>query len=383
VHPDKEIRRLIAESLPGPEFSVRGSERGQPEAVEAFEPDLLLLGLEDLGAEPRLLAAVHGSERHAPIVVLCSQTEVDQFPGARARGADDFLVLPISAPLLEAKTRALLHLAHLGAPRGEFHKATGPVGEEGVVPLLRLCEDEGLTCRLVVATSEARWFADFVDGEMTEAGGVPAVEDHEAFAAMLAVRSGRYEIIEMKPQKPAESTEEAVAVTLRGVIADSKLAALATPPEPPQPQQPTDVDATLLGWAVHFIVEGAWVHLGTAVTSGLLKRTLQEALDHHPALRAFNVGENAHVQVDLAQGLRLPGDAVQGAAAWMSAFLAASRRIAHEVGLVDVRQITRLVGEALDQVGFYGAFDAASGVATRPPTQSANWKLSSLSRLSP
>ena len=66
----------------------------------------------------------------------------------------------------------------------------------------------------------------------------------------------------------------------------------------------------------------------------------------------------------------------------MSAFLAASRRIAHEVGLVDVRQITRLVGEALDQVGFYAAFDGASGLATRPAAQSANWKLSTLSRLS-
>ena len=72
------------------------------------------------------------------------------------------------------------------------------------------------------------------------------------------------------------------------------------------------------------------------------------------------------MQVDLARGLRLPPDAIEGTASWMVAFLAASRRIAHEVGLIDVRENTHLVGQALEQEGFYAAFDLATKVAVRP-----------------
>lgn len=372
VHADPSVSHALAAMLAAPEFVVRISDPSQPEIVEAFEPDLLLLGQSELEREPRFHSAVHGPERHAPLVVLCAANDVDRFPAARSRGADDFLVLPASPALLEAKTRALLHLAHVGLARGEIYKATGLVGEDGIVALLRLCEDEGLSCRLVVITPEARYFADFVDGEMTEAGGIPAVEEHEAFGAMLAVRAGRYEIHEAPAAAPSESAAaEAVAATLTTVIAEEAATpdgtgAMGAPPAP----APNGVDATLLGWAVHFIVEGAWAHLGTAVTGGLLKRTQQECLDSHPTLRAFTVGENAHVQVDLAQGLRLPPEAVSGAASWMVAFLAASRRIAHEVGLVDVREITRLVGQALEHVGFYVAFDAATSVAARTSNQS-------------
>jgi hypothetical protein len=44
----------------------------------------------------------------------------------------------------------------------------------------------------------------------------------------------------------------------------------------------------------------------------------------------------------------------------MAVFLAAVRRIAPESPAIDVRQATRLVGAALEQVDFYAAFDRAA-----------------------
>ena len=176
----------------------------------------------------------------------------------------------------------------------------------------------------------------------------------------------------MKPQKPAESAEPRQwPSTLTGSHRRSKLAALATPPEPPQHPQATDVDATLLGWAVHFIVEGAWAHLGTAVTSGLLKRTLQECPRSPPDASGVCASERTPTsRWTWPRDCGFPAMPFRAPPSGWSAFLAASRRIAHEVGLVDVREITRLVGEALDHVGFYAAFDAATGLATRPAAQS-------------
>jgi CheY-like chemotaxis protein len=363
VYDDDEVRRLVVDTLPSLEFAVRACDRNQTEIIEAFDPDLLLVGFDDLLAEPRLHAALHGTERHAPIVVLCSPQQVDRFPEARSRGADDFLSLPIGATLLDAKTRALLHLAHMAHSRSDAFKAVGELGPEGVVPLFRLCEDEGLSCRLAVTTADRRLFADFVEGEMAEAGAVPPLPEEDAFAALLAAREGRYEIIEATTASDEQTAEEAMAASIQSVISETE-----TPPsplpEPPQTPPDRDVDATLLGWAIHFVVEGAWGHLGTAVTCGLLKRTLQETMDRYPSVGAFAVAENAHVQVNLGHGLRLPASAVEGVANWMAAFLQSARRIAHEVGLVEVRAITKLVGAALEQVGFYEAYERASATST-------------------
>jgi hypothetical protein len=121
------------------------------------------------------------------------------------------------------------------------------------------------------------------------------------------------------------------------------------------------VDATLLGWAIHFIVEQAWPHLGTAATAGVLRRTQHVLVSHHPTLRLFRVGENAHVDVDLAGGARLPREAVDGVAAWMTAFLGEGRRLAPNVADVHVRRSTRLMADALEQVGFYRAYEGSDG----------------------
>jgi CheY-like chemotaxis protein len=130
--------------------------------------------------------------------------------------------------------------------------------------------------------------------------------------------------------------------------------------------KPEAVDATLLGWAIHFIVERAWPHLGTVATAGILRRTQRALLEQHAALDLFRVEDNAHVSVDLSQGVRVPRAAVGCVATWMAAFLGEGRRLAPEVAEVQVRRATSLMADALDQVGFYHACDIAGAPATRP-----------------
>jgi FixJ family two-component response regulator len=368
VHADPALRESVARTLPSATYAVSGFDSGGAAvaAIKAEAPHLLLAGINELlGAG--LYAAVRNRELPLPVVVLCDVSAAARVVEVVGKGADDFMLLPLQPGLLAAKVQALLHLKHVAGRRGERRKATGPIGEEGVLPLLRLCEEEQLTCRLVVATDSARYFADFVHGEMTEAGGAPAIEDDDALAAILLVRAGTYEMIEASSD---DDKAEAASPAPPAVTASAP-AAPSSAPGPASPWSAADVDATLLGWAVHFIVEQTWAHLGTAATAGLLRRTLQEGAARHSVLKVFTVEENAHVGVDLTQGARLPAEAVALTAQWMAALLAAARRIAPAVADIDVRQVTRIVGGALEQVDFYAAYDHAAAEvlkAPRPPS---------------
>jgi hypothetical protein len=128
---------------------------------------------------------------------------------------------------------------------------------------------------------------------------------------------------------------------------------------------PDGVNGSLLAWAIHFLVERMWPHLGTRTARDLLTRTHAGILPLRPALSFFSVEENAQVNVDLSLGTTLPGEAVVGVAAWMMAFLDAGQRVEPDVGEVDVRDSTRLMADALDQAGFYEACEGPARVGPR------------------
>lgn len=119
------------------------------------------------------------------------------------------------------------------------------------------------------------------------------------------------------------------------------------------------VDASLLGWAAHFVVEHAWSHLGTTATRELLRRTQREAAAAHPNLALFSVNEEARVITDAAAGSRIPQQAVRDLAAWMTAFRDAAREVAPDVHATSVRGCTALMADALRDAGFYRACDEA------------------------
>ncbi len=117
------------------------------------------------------------------------------------------------------------------------------------------------------------------------------------------------------------------------------------------------VDASLLGWAAHFVVEHAWGHLGTNATRTLLRSTQRELSASHESLALFSVSEEARVLTNAVAGARIPQRAVQDLAVWMTAFREAARGVAPDVHATSVRGCTALMADALRDAGFYGACD--------------------------
>jgi hypothetical protein len=119
------------------------------------------------------------------------------------------------------------------------------------------------------------------------------------------------------------------------------------------------VDASLLGWAAHFVVEHAWTHLGTTATRELLRRTHADAAHARPGLALFSVSQEARVAVGAAPGERLARSSVGDLASWMVAFREAACEVAPDVSRETVRAATALMADALREVGFYSECDAA------------------------
>jgi hypothetical protein len=134
------------------------------------------------------------------------------------------------------------------------------------------------------------------------------------------------------------------------------------------PPQAAGISSLLLIWVMHFIIEQTWVHLGTSVAVAVLRRTRASLARRFEVLKYFQVEEDAKVQVDPSPGQQLPADSVAAVAAWSARYLAEAARIVPDVGRLRVRQATILMEHALDQVGFYAAFDqAAAELALNQP----------------
>jgi len=358
IHSDAALRQVVGSALPHPEFAVAEWEPGTSSLaeMEEFDPHLVMADVTEATAGTPLADTLRERTPQVPLVALCTADSADSLIDILGNGADEFLVLPVDPSLLTAKTRALVHFAHRTTFKAEPHILSGNIGPEGALPLFKLCQEQRLTCRLVVITDDEQRFVDFVAGEMADSGGDPPVPEEEALAALLAIRSGLYQIVEQaaSAETPPETPPPAAT---QGIVVRP-----VTPPTeavrvPPSSGGREDVDVTLLGWAAHFVVEEAWPYLGTTVTTGLLRRTQREHLVPHPVLGLFSVGEDGHVQVDLSRGARLPRGAVVAVALWMAAFLAEARHMVPETATIDVRGATMLMNDALEQAGFYAAFD--------------------------
>jgi CheY-like chemotaxis protein len=358
LHKDAALREVLSGALSAPEFKIRDLEPRKEaiHQVTSFDPHLVMADVEEVLGDAELHKSIRQQARYVPLVVLCPSDMTDSLVDVLDKGADEFLLFPVHADLIRAKVRALIHFAHRTSMKKERRTLFGSIGDDGVLPLLKLCEEQRLNCRLVVSEGKVRRWVDFLDGEMTEAGGEPVIPSDEALAAMLAVKSGRYEIADLRfDEQDSSDSVTPVGVSMKSASsrARSSVAPLASNGEQ------EIVDATLLGWAIHFIVEQAWTHLGTTVATGLLRRTHHELLGEHPVLQLFNVAENAQVSVDISHGARLPRGAVVAVALWMGSFLTAARRIVTETKSIQVREVTALMASALDQIGFYAAYDVA------------------------
>ncbi len=157
--------------------------------------------------------------------------------------------------------------------------------------------------------------------------------------------------VSVAPVAPAVSVAPVAPVTPVVPVRPATSAAL----------EPDGVDGSLLSWATHFIVESAWGHLGTTATRELLRQTQAELMPRHERLGLFTVAEDAHVTGEVVPAARVAPDAVQDVAAWMVAFRRAAAKVAPDVRSTSLRACTSLMADALREVGFYAACDAAEG----------------------
>jgi hypothetical protein len=133
-----------------------------------------------------------------------------------------------------------------------------------------------------------------------------------------------------------------------------------TEERPASATTPDTVDATLLAWVMHFVVEQVWNHLGSTVTTTLLRKSHAPVAVRRPPLRAFQIRDGARVDVDLEKGAVLPVGAVAAVAEWLVTFLAEVAKVAPGAGRVNMRQSTVLMANALERVGFFAAYDEAT-----------------------
>lgn len=194
IDDDAYVLRVVEAALRGEGFDVAGfaDPRDALAAMRETAPDLILCDILMPFMDGRALfreVKETPALREVPFVFLSGVEGDAEIVDTLERGADDFVGKPFNMARLLAKVRAMLRMAE------RRHDAlSGPIGPAGPLPLLKFCEDSRLSGRLAIRSGQdARW-ADFLGGELVQAGGTPEVAGEEALDLLLAMESGTYRI---------------------------------------------------------------------------------------------------------------------------------------------------------------------------------------------
>jgi CheY-like chemotaxis protein len=194
IDDDAYVLRVMEAALRGEGFEVATYEdpRDALAGMREAAPDLILCDVlmpfmdgralfREVKETPKL--------KEVPFVFVSGVEGDDEIVDTLERGADDFVSKPFNMSRLLAKVRATLRLAE------RRHDAlSGPIGPAGPLPLLKFCEDSRLSGRLSIRSGdEARW-ADFLGGELVQAGGAPEVAGEDPLDLLLAMETGTYRI---------------------------------------------------------------------------------------------------------------------------------------------------------------------------------------------
>jgi CheY-like chemotaxis protein len=229
VDDEPDIRQLLETVLRLPEFEVAafGDPREALAKLPEIEPDLIVCDvMMPVMDGPGFFQAVKRSPllKDVPFIFLSVVDATERVVALLDAGADDFVSKPFTIERLVAKIRATLRLAdRMSDLERQPDALSGRVGKSGTLPLLKFCEDHRLTGRLLVEEGgESRW-ADFLGGEIVQAGGSPELAGEDPLDVLLSTESGTYRV-EQKPLDPealrklAERIDEAPAPA--AVVAD-------------------------------------------------------------------------------------------------------------------------------------------------------------------
>lgn len=258
VDDDPNIRNIVERTLLAPEFQVIGFGDGRDALMRLHEivPDLIIsdIMMPEMDGRTFFQVVKRSQElRHVPFIFLSAIHATDQIVATMEAGADDFVSKPFSPVRLLARVRAVLRLAGRTAAYAEDRRhdeLTGPLGPKGTLPLVKFCESVRLSGRLTVTAPGIERWAEFLGGELLEAGSGPKAEDDDAVDSLLSMTAGAYRI-EQRRLDPGE---------LR--VLESARSGLAEDPalSPPSPEGPAHVPGGLLS---KLAVRGAPVTIQT------------------------------------------------------------------------------------------------------------------------
>src|SRR5262245_20818118 len=193
VDDDEHICTLLRSAFAAPEFEVHAYQ--DPHAALAdlprLLPDLIVCDIAMPGLDGRgLLERVRQSPDLAevPFLLMSSAIDDDEVAASFSEGADDFVSKPFHVARFVAKVRALLRLVE----RRRTDSLAGEIGPDGILPLLRFCEQRRLTGRLTVTTDVGEIWAEFVGGDLENTGGRGQREGEDPFDTLVGVTRGRY-----------------------------------------------------------------------------------------------------------------------------------------------------------------------------------------------
>ena len=219
VDDDPAICSLLTRAFEGPDFEVYafGDPLAALAALPGLQPDLVVCDVAMPGIDGRtFLERVRrsGDLHSVPFVLMSGVITDDEAATSLAQGADDFVSKPFHVGKFVAKVRAMLRLVD----RRQGDALTGEVGADGILPLLRFCEQRHLTGRLTVTSEAGEIWAEFEGGELTKTGGRAQKEGEDPFDTLVGMTQGRY-IVEQRPldgsgigaapERPREDAKEA------------------------------------------------------------------------------------------------------------------------------------------------------------------------------
>lgn len=191
---DPRVKLLFEKAILPPEFELRAFEDPVVAAVElqAIDPDVLVCAERMPGM--RAIDLVRGlrASGHFPglsYLVLAndplSRREVELVLGT----GDACLVKPVPVPVLLQRLRSGRH------ERGEVpppHALSGRTDRQGLMGLLKLCEDARLTGRFRVESKNEQVFIDYLAGAPVASSATPDDPGQDPLERLLGLDGGRY-----------------------------------------------------------------------------------------------------------------------------------------------------------------------------------------------
>jgi DNA-binding response OmpR family regulator len=139
------------------------------------------------------------------------------------------------------------------------------------------------------------------------------------------------------------------------------------------------VEGSQLVWVMSLLRDLARERLGSLPALALLRRSQRRLERFYPALGAFEIGEDGHINVRVEDqasarttlsGWRLPRGAVRAVAAWALAFREETAQLSGPPPLPSLKRATRMIAEHLEAIGFYAAVEEEQSAAAASAARS-------------